>query len=55
MAEVKSTGSYGNYVEKVLGTIDIDQAGQCSIQVKPDAGMWQPMNLRQLKLTRLNQ
>ncbi|MCM2373451.1 alpha-L-fucosidase [Aporhodopirellula aestuarii] len=52
-AEVESTGGYGKYVERDLGTIQFDSAGPTSIQVKPEAGQWQPMNLRQVKLQRV--
>ena len=51
-AEVPSTGSYGIYVEKVLGTIKIKEAGECTVRIKPDAEAWEPMNLRQLELRR---
>ena len=52
MVEVESTGSYGKYVEKVLGEIKIDQAGNHTLRVKPDAAAWKPMNLRKIELHR---
>ena len=52
MVEVKSTGGYGKYVEKVFGTIEIDQAGNHTLRVKPDAAAWNPMNLRKIELRR---
>ena len=48
--EVESTGGYGKYKKKTLGTINIDQAGDHTLRVKPDAPNWQPMNLRQIEL-----
>ena len=48
--EVESTGGYGKYVEKILGTIKIDQAGDHTLRVKPDAPAWEPMNLRRIEL-----
>ncbi len=51
-AEVASTGGYGKYQQKSLGTIRFDKAGVTSIQVKPIAGQWEPMNLREVKLQR---
>ena len=52
-ATVPSTGSYGKYVERELGTIEFDEAGDTSILVKPVPGKWQPMNLREVKLQRV--
>ena len=52
MVEVESTGSYGKYVEKVLGEIKIDQAGNHTLRVKPDTAEWKPMNLRKIELRR---
>ena len=48
--EVSSTGGYRNYVTKSLGTISIDKAGEHTLQIKPEKGHWQPVNLRQLEL-----
>ncbi|TWU46071.1 Alpha-L-fucosidase [Rubripirellula tenax] len=53
-AKVDSTGGYGNYVEKKLGTIKVTDPGTTSIQVKPVPGQWNPMNLRQLSLQRVD-
>tara|TARA_R110002049_G_scaffold285698_4_gene467003 strand:- start:141595 stop:143364 length:1770 start_codon:yes stop_codon:yes gene_type:complete len=50
MVEADSTGGYGNYVEKNLGMIRIDQAGEHTLRVKPDAAEWNPINLRQVEL-----
>ena len=50
MVEAKSTGGYGKYVEKNLGTIRIDKAGDHTFRVKPDASAWNPINLRQVEL-----
>ena len=55
MVEVESTGGYGKYVEKTLGTIKIQQAGQHTLRVKPDAAAWQPINLRQVELRLKNE
>ncbi|EMI44052.1 glycosyl hydrolase [Rhodopirellula sp. SWK7] len=54
-ATVPSTGGYGKYVERSLGTLQFDEAGETIIQVKPVAGKWQPMNLRQLKLQKIEE
>tara|TARA_R110002073_G_scaffold73085_14_gene178842 strand:+ start:8489 stop:10249 length:1761 start_codon:yes stop_codon:yes gene_type:complete len=54
-AEIKSTGGYGNYDNRTLGTITFDQPGQYSFRIKPDAGHWQPINLRYVTLTRTNE
>ncbi|QDT00894.1 Carboxylesterase NlhH [Adhaeretor mobilis] len=48
--EVTSTGGYGSYTEKFLGTIKIEQAGTYSLQIIPEADSWQPINLRKLRL-----
>ncbi|QEF97980.1 Alpha-L-fucosidase [Stieleria maiorica] len=51
-ATVTSTGGYGRYAEKDLGTLRIDQPGRMSVRVHPIPGSWQPINLRQLTLKR---
>jgi len=48
--EVESTGGYGKYKEKTLGTINIDQAGDHTLRVKPEAAAWEPINLRRIEL-----
>lgn len=48
--EINSTGGYGKYAEKVLGTIHIESAGEQTIRIKPDPAEWEPINLRQLEL-----
>ena len=48
--EAKMTGGYGKYVKKSLGTVRIDQAGDYTLRVKPEASEWEPMNLRQIEL-----
>ena len=50
MVEVESTGGYGNYETKVLGTIEIETAGEHVLRVKPDPAAWNPMNLRKIEL-----
>ena len=50
--EVSSTGGYGNYAEKSLGTIRIGQVGKHTLRIQPDKDDWQPINLRQLELKR---
>ena len=52
MAKIKSTGSYGNYETRSFGSITIKQTGALSFRVKPEAGQWNPMNLRQVTLQR---
>ena len=49
-AEVKSTGGYGKYVSLVLGELQIDQPGDLTLQIRPDAENWQPINLKQINL-----
>jgi hypothetical protein len=53
--EVPSTGGYGNYVKKSLGTIRLDQAGKYTLRIKPEKGHWQPINLRYVELKRREQ
>ncbi|WP_372896546.1 alpha-L-fucosidase [Stieleria sp.] len=53
-ASVPSTGSYGRYAQRDLGTIQISKAGRKSVRVIPTPGSWQPMNLRQLTLKRVS-
>ena len=48
--EVQSTSGYGDYVERSLGIINIDTAGDHIFRVKPDAAAWNPMNLRKIEL-----
>ena len=48
--EVLSTGGYGNYVNKSIGEIIINKAGEYTLQIKPEKDLWQPINLRQLVL-----
>ncbi|MGB7346820.1 MAG: alpha-L-fucosidase [Pirellulaceae bacterium] len=53
-AKVSSTGSYGKYEQNRLGAITIDQAGRLNLIIKPDPENWQPMNLRQVTLQRID-
>jgi len=48
--EVVSTGSARDYTTKSLGTLNIDKAGEYTLQMKPEKDQWQPINLRQLEL-----
>lgn len=48
--DVPSTGGYGNYVNKSLGKIGFDKAGEFTLQIRPDTDHWQPMNLRQVQI-----
>ena len=48
--ELASTGGYGDYVNKSLGTVNFDKAGEYTLQIKPEKDDWQPINLRQLEL-----
>jgi len=52
-AEVDSTSSYGKYKKLDLGTIQIDQTGDLTLRVKPDANAWNPVNLRWVELKRV--
>jgi alpha-L-fucosidase len=47
---VRSTGGYGNYIRKTLGTINLQEAGSHTLQISPEADRWQPINLRRLEL-----
>lgn len=51
--ELASTGGYGNYVETSIGVVDFKDAGQTSIRVKPEPKEWMPMNLRKVRLQRV--
>jgi len=48
--EILSTGGAREYVKKSLGTINIDKAGEYSLQIRPEKDHWQPINLRQVEL-----
>ncbi|QDT00934.1 alpha-L-fucosidase [Adhaeretor mobilis] len=48
--EVASTRRARDYAEKSIGTIEIDKAGEYTLQIKPEKGEWQPMNLRKVVL-----
>ena len=48
--EVSSTGGYGSYEMRSLGILHIEKAGDYTLQIRPERGRWQPMNLRQLRL-----
>jgi len=48
--EVTSTGGYGNYMEKTLGTIELPGPGTQSFRIQPVPGHWQPINLRRVIL-----
>ncbi|TFH46072.1 MAG: glycosyl hydrolase [Lysobacterales bacterium] len=48
--ELSSTGGYSNYVNKSLGKLDFDKAGEYTLQIRPENDHWQPINLRQLEL-----
>jgi hypothetical protein len=49
-AEVVSTEGSRSFKEQSLGTIKVDKAGECTLQMKPEKGQWQPFNLRRLIL-----
>ena len=55
LVEVESTGGYGKYKEKFLGTIDIDSAGDHILRIKPDPTAWNPINLRKVELRRVKE
>lgn len=50
VVEVKSTGGYGSYEQRSLGTLKIERPGSYSIQITPDVKQWQPINVRKLLL-----
>ena len=53
LAKVESTGGYGKYVENLLGVITVKKSGRKNFIVKPDPKNWQPMNLREVTLQRI--
>ena len=50
MVEMESTGGYGKYVEKSLGTLRVESAGEQTVRIKPNPEAWQPINLRRIEL-----
>ncbi len=46
-----ATGDYGKFEKVDLGTIEIPQRGTVALALKPVPQNWQPLNLRELKLT----
>ena len=50
MVEMESTGGYGKYVEKSLGTLRVEAAGEQTVRIKPNPEAWQPINLRRIEL-----
>ena len=50
--ELDSTGGYSKYKEQTLGTLEIKQAGDVTLRIKPAAKGWKPINLRQVELSR---
>ena len=51
-AELKSTGGYSKYKEQTLGTLNIEEAGDVTLRIKPAAKGWEPINVRQVELIR---
>jgi alpha-L-fucosidase len=51
IVKLTSTGGYGDYVIKSLGEVSFDKVGEYTLQIRPVTDHWQPINLRQLKLT----
>ena len=51
-AELDSTGGYSKYKEQTLGTLNIKEAGDVTLRIKPAAKGWKPINLRVVELTR---
>ena len=52
-ATVPLTGSYGKYVQNRLGEITVSKAGRKNFRIVPELKSWQPMNLRQVTLQRV--
>jgi len=50
VSELKTTGGYGNYETRSLGTIKIEKTGALSFRINPVAEKWQPVNLRKVEL-----
>ncbi|TWU35353.1 Alpha-L-fucosidase [Novipirellula aureliae] len=50
--EVTSTGTARDFTTKSLATLNIDEAGDCILQIKPEKGSWSPIGLRKLVLTK---
>ena len=53
LATVASTGSYGDYQQNRLGVITVVKSGQKNFRILPQPKKWQPMNLRQVTLQRV--
>ncbi len=52
--EAPATGSYEKFVPVQLGTFEIRSLGKVSVQVRPVAAGWQPINLRAIKMARVS-
>ena len=48
---IEATGSYQTFVRRNLGEIEIPQAGDVTLTVRPDPQQWHAINLRQVSLT----
>ena len=48
--QMAPTGDYTRFEEKSLGQVTIDQPGNVTLAIKPVAGQWQAINLRQVVL-----
>lgn len=49
-AHVTSTGGHTIYKQSKLGSVTIEKAGECTLQIKPVSGKWKPINLRSVAL-----
>lgn len=49
-ATIEQTGDYNQYREMTLGKVTIGKAGKYTIALRPTAGKWAAVNLRQIRL-----
>ncbi|HET6246717.1 MAG TPA: alpha-L-fucosidase [Tepidisphaeraceae bacterium] len=54
-AEVRSTGDYQKFKRAKLGSIEIPNSGVATLALRPVKEGWQPVNIRSLRLSPVNQ
>jgi alpha-L-fucosidase len=52
-AKVPNTGDYGSFTTVEVGTVTLTERGRLSVAVRPVASEWKPVNLRAVRLRRL--
>jgi hypothetical protein len=53
--KVPATGDYGNFKALDMGVISIENAGEYTISFMPGQGIWNPVNLKDVVLTPVQQ